>query len=47
MAYSALGQGSEFVMRLPVVLTAEPEPQSPPTERAKPTGPSLRVLVGG
>ncbi len=44
-AYSALGQGSEFVVRLPVVLTAEPQPPSPPTEKAKPTGPSLRVLV--
>ena len=44
-ASSALGQGSEFVVRLPVVLTAEPRPPSPPTEKAKPTGPSLRVLV--
>ena len=44
-AYSSVGQGSEFVVRLPVVLTAEPQPPSPPTETAKPTGPSLRVLV--
>ncbi len=44
-ASSAVGQGSEFVVRLPVVLTAEPQPPSPPTEKARPTGPSLRVLV--
>ncbi len=44
-AYSALGQGSEFVVRLPVVLTDQPQPPSPPTEKAEPTGPSLRVLV--
>ena len=44
-ASSALGQGSEFVVRLPVVPTPAPQPPSPPTETAKPTGPSLRVLV--
>jgi CheY-like chemotaxis protein len=44
-ASSALGQGSEFVVRLPVVMTAEPQPPLPPAEKAKPTGPSLRVLV--
>jgi CheY-like chemotaxis protein len=44
-AHSALGQGSEFVVRLPVVLTAEPQPLSPPSGKAKPTGRSLRVLV--
>jgi CheY-like chemotaxis protein len=41
---SALGQGSDFVVRLPVV----PSPQTPPapgTEPALPAGPSLRVLV--
>ena len=27
--HSALGQGSEFVVRLPVVLTTEPQPPSP------------------
>ena len=32
-------------MRLPVVLAADPQPPSPPTEKAKPTGPYLRVLV--
>jgi PAS domain S-box-containing protein len=44
-ASSALGQGSEFVVRLPVVPPPQPEPSLPPTEKAKPTGPSLRVLV--
>jgi signal transduction histidine kinase/ActR/RegA family two-component response regulator len=44
-AHSVLGQGSEFVVRLPMVLTAEPLPPLPPTEKAEPTGPSLRVLV--
>jgi PAS domain S-box-containing protein len=43
--YSALGHGSEFVVRLPVMLTAEPQPPSTPPETATPTGPSLRVLV--
>ena len=43
--YSALGQGSEFVVRLPVMLTPAPQPPSPPEETAEPTGPSLRVLV--
>jgi CheY-like chemotaxis protein len=44
-AYSALGQGSEFVVRLPVVLPSEPQSASPPIEKAKRAGPSLRVLV--
>jgi CheY-like chemotaxis protein len=44
-ASSALGQGSEFVVRLPVVPTVEPRPPAPPTDKAKPIGPSLRVLV--
>jgi signal transduction histidine kinase/ActR/RegA family two-component response regulator len=44
-ASSAVGQGSEFVVRLPVVLTPDPRPPLPPNEKAKPTGPSLRVLV--
>jgi len=44
-AHSALGQGSEFVVRLPVTLNFVPEPTSPPTDTAQPTGPSLRVLV--
>ena len=44
-ASSVLGQGSEFVVRLPVVSPPAPQPSLPPTEKAKPTGPSLRVLV--
>jgi PAS domain S-box-containing protein len=44
-AYSALGQGSEFVVRLPTVVSAASQPPSPPKEAAEPTGPSLRVLV--
>ena len=43
-AHSSMGQGSEFVVRLPVVLNLAPLP-SPSTDKAKPTGPSLRVLV--
>ena len=42
---SILGQGSEFIVRLPMLLTAEPQATSSPTETAKPTGPSFRVLV--
>lgn len=41
--YSTVGQGSEFVVRLPVVLSAEPPP--PRTVKVQPTGASLRVLV--
>jgi PAS domain S-box-containing protein len=44
-AYSALGQGSEFVVRLPAVLPPELQPVLPASEKAKSTGPSLRVLV--
>jgi CheY-like chemotaxis protein len=44
-ASSVLGQGSEFVVRLPMVPPAEPRPLPPPTDQAKPTVPSLRVLV--
>ena len=44
-ASSALGQGSEFVVRLPVVSPPQPQVSSPPTEKTQPTGPSLRVLV--
>jgi PAS domain S-box-containing protein len=43
-ASSALGHGSEFVVRLPVVSPPEAR-ASPRTETAQPTGPSLRVLV--
>jgi PAS domain S-box-containing protein len=44
-ASSALGQGSEFVVRLPVVSPSQLQASSPPTATAQPTGPSLRVLV--
>jgi PAS domain S-box-containing protein len=43
-AHSSLGRGSEFVVRLPVVLTPAPPPL-PSTETNKPTDVSLRVLV--
>jgi PAS domain S-box-containing protein len=43
--YSVLGQGSEFVVRLPVMATPAPEPPSTDKETADLTGPSLRVLV--
>jgi PAS domain S-box-containing protein len=43
-AHSSLGQGSEFVVRLPMASAAEAQ-SSPPTEHSRPTGPSLRVLV--
>ncbi len=42
---SALGQGSEFVVRLPMMLTAESPLPSSPTDKSKPTVPALRVLV--
>jgi PAS domain S-box-containing protein len=45
MAYSALGQGSEFVVRLPMVESPALQPPSPSKETAEPTGLSLRVLV--
>jgi PAS domain S-box-containing protein len=44
-ASSVLGQGSEFVVRLPVVSPPQSQASSPPTKTAQPTGPSLRVLV--
>ncbi len=44
-AISVLGQGSEFVVRLPVVLSEAPKASPTPTKAAPPTGPSLRVLV--
>ena len=44
-AYSVLGHGSEFVVRLPVVLTPASQPPSTSLKTAEPTGPSLRVLV--
>lgn len=42
---SVLGHGSEFVVRLPMVLTAEQRSPLLPVEKAKPAEPSLRVLV--
>ena len=45
-ASSVLGQGSEFVVRLPVVSPSEsPQPEIPPTEKAERAVPALRVLV--
>jgi PAS domain S-box-containing protein len=44
-ASSALGQGSEFVVRLPVASPPEAQPSLPPAEEAQRTGSSLRVLV--
>jgi PAS domain S-box-containing protein len=43
--HSSLGQGSEFVVRLPMLLTAEPQSPSCQTEMTRQTGPSLQVLV--
>jgi len=43
--HSSLGQGSEFVVRLPMLLTAEAESPSCKTGMTKQTGPSLQVLV--
>ena len=43
-AHSQLGQGSEFVVRLPMLATAAPQPQ-PPTEPVRSTKRRLRVLV--
>ena len=43
--YSVLGQGSEFVVRLPVVLTALPSSTPRPTDMAPPPGAGCRVLV--
>ncbi len=42
---SALGQGSEFVVRLPVVSPPPPRASSPPAETDQPIAISLRVLV--
>ncbi|MBI3861367.1 MAG: hybrid sensor histidine kinase/response regulator [Planctomycetia bacterium] len=43
-AHSVLQQGSEFVVRLPVMSTSAPAPATG-TETAQPAGHSLRVLV--
>jgi len=42
---SAVGQGSEFIVRLPIVPSPEQEPLAPPIEKTQSTRPSLRVLV--
>lgn len=42
---SSLGQGSEFVVRLPMLLTTGPHSPSFPAEKATPAGPALRILV--
>jgi PAS domain S-box-containing protein len=44
-ASSALGQGSEFVVRLPSASPPHPQASSPPADAARPTGTSLRVMV--
>ena len=44
-ASSVLGEGSEFVVRLPVLPTDAPQPTSPVTETDPPTTQPLRVLV--
>ena len=44
-AHSVLGQGSEFVVRLPVLPTDTSQPPSPVTETGQPTIRPLRVLV--
>ncbi|MEX0717800.1 MAG: PAS domain S-box protein [Planctomycetaceae bacterium] len=44
--HSSLGQGSEFVVRLPVAGAEDaPQQSSPSEETVEPGGPSLRVLV--
>ena len=43
--HSVLGQGSEFVVRLPVMLTALPLPPSPADARGQAPGIACRVLV--
>ena len=44
-ASSVLGQGSEFVVRLPAVPPPQPLASAPPTATAQPSGTALRVLV--
>ncbi len=44
-ANSAVGKGSEFVVRLPALPTGAPQPALPVTETGEPTTRPLRVLV--
>ena len=44
-AHSTLGQGSEFVVRLPIAPSDTPHPTSPNSETGQPTTRPLRVLV--
>ena len=44
-AHSVLGEGSEFIVRLPVMSTAAPHPTLPVTETGQLTTRPLRVLV--
>ncbi len=44
-AQSGLGEGSEFVIRLPVMVHPASEPTSTPNDTVEPSGPSLRILV--
>jgi PAS domain S-box-containing protein len=44
-ASSVLGQGSEFVVRLPVVLHPQSQASQSPTETDQASGPALRVMV--
>jgi CheY-like chemotaxis protein len=43
--YSNLGQGSEFVVRLPALAATEMQPPLASKVTAEPTGPPVRVLV--
>ena len=43
--HSSFGKGSEFVVRLPVMLSTASQTIPIPIEMAAPTGPTLRVLV--
>ena len=44
-AHSILGQGSEFVVRLPLMLTALPASPSPALDAARPSAKGCRVLA--
>ena len=44
-AHSTMGQGSEFVVRLPVMVNPASESPSAPDDTVEPSGPSLRILV--